>query len=119
MEKEEQRQDWHLEKAVMRSVEEDPELRRAEEEEHKRKFEAIENDDDPRGSEAEREREREVKRRNQNDHLDRGVDHPSDDARGTKKSTEDDGEHEQEKRQDSMIVNCLSEEVTVKSLNQK
>ena len=30
LKKEEQRQDRHLEKAVMRSVEEDPELRRAE-----------------------------------------------------------------------------------------
>ena len=36
------------EKAVMRSVEEDPEFRRAEEE-HKRKLVEIENDDGPRG----------------------------------------------------------------------
>ena len=52
--KEQQRQDRHLEKAVARSVEEDPALRPAEEE-HKRKLVEIENDDGPRWSEAERE----------------------------------------------------------------
>ena len=51
LQKKELRQDRHLEKAVMRSVEEDPELRRAEEE-HKRKLLEIEKDDGPRGSEA-------------------------------------------------------------------
>ena len=54
-----QRQDRHLEKAVLRSVEGDPELRRAEEEQ-KRKLVEIENDDGP----AEGEAEREAKRRN-------------------------------------------------------
>ena len=49
--KEEQRQDRHLEKVVMRSVEEDLELRRAEEG-HKRKLVEIENDGGTRGSEA-------------------------------------------------------------------
>ena len=58
------------------------------------------------GSEA----EREVKRRNQNDQLDRSIDHPRDDARGTKRKTEDEEEHEEAKRQDSMIVSCLREE---------
>ena len=46
--KEEQWQDRHLEKAVMRSVEEDPELMCAEEQ-RKRKLVEIENDDGPRG----------------------------------------------------------------------
>ena len=46
LKKEEQMQDQHLEKAVMRSVEEEPELRRAEEE-HKRKLVEVENDDGP------------------------------------------------------------------------
>ena len=36
-------------------------------------------------------------------------DHPSD-ARGTKRMTEDEGEHEEAKREDSMIVSCLREE---------
>ena len=71
LKKEERRQDRHLEKAVMRSVEEDTELWRAEEEQ-KRKLVEIENDDGPRGSE-----EREA----------RSKDHPSDDARGTKRRT--------------------------------
>ena len=48
LKKEEQRHDRHLEKAVMRSVEEDPELWCGEEE-HKRKLVEIENDDGPRG----------------------------------------------------------------------
>ena len=44
LKKVEQRQDRYLEKAVMRSVDEDPEHRRAKEE-HKRKPMEIENDD--------------------------------------------------------------------------
>ena len=54
LKKGQQRQGRHLERAVARSVEEDPALRRAEEE-HKRKLEDIETDDGPRGSEAQRE----------------------------------------------------------------
>ena len=50
LKKEEQWQDRHLEKAFVRSVSGDPELRRAEEE-HERKFVTYENDDGPRGSE--------------------------------------------------------------------
>ena len=49
-----QRQDWRLEKAVARSIQEGPALRRAEEE-HKRKLVEIENDDGPRVNEAVRE----------------------------------------------------------------
>ena len=49
----EQRRDRHLEKAVMRSVSDDPELNRAEEE-HNRKLAEFENDNDLRESEAER-----------------------------------------------------------------
>ena len=48
LKKEEQRQGRHPEKAVARSVEEDPALRRAAEE-HKRKLEDIETDDGLRG----------------------------------------------------------------------
>ena len=48
LKKEEPRHDRHVEKAVMRSVEEDPALRCAEEE-HKRNLVEIENDDGPRG----------------------------------------------------------------------
>ena len=57
LKKEEQRQDRHLEKAVMRSVDDDPELRRAKEE-HKRKLVEIKNDDGPRGNESEEEEPR-------------------------------------------------------------
>ena len=57
-------------------MEEDPELKRAEKE-HERKLVEIENDDGPTGSEP-----------------DQSMDHPSDDARGTKGKTEDEGEHE-------------------------
>ena len=61
LKKEEQRQDRHFEKAVMRSVDDDPELRHAEEE-HKRKLAEIENDDNPRGCEGEREaKKRQIK----------------------------------------------------------
>ena len=66
------------------------ELRRAEEE-HERKLVEIESDGGPRGSEA----EREVKRRNQDDQQDQCMNHSSDDARGTKRKTEDEGEHEE------------------------
>ena len=58
LKKEEQWQDRHLEKAVMRRVEEDPELRRAEEV-NKRKLVEIEKDDGLKGSEAERSEEEE------------------------------------------------------------
>ena len=51
----------------MRSVSDDPELSRAEEE-HKRKLLEIENDDGLRESEA----ERQAKKRNQDDHPDQG-----------------------------------------------
>ena len=88
----------------MRSVGDRPEQRRVEEE-HKRKLVEIENDDGPRGSEV----ERVVKKRNQNDQLDRSMDHPRDDSRGTKRKTEDKGEHAEAKRQDSMNVSCLRE----------
>ena len=54
-----------------------------------------------------RQREREVKTRNQHDHPSRGLDHLSDDARCTKRRTEDEGEHEEETRQDGKIVNLL------------
>ena len=64
-----------------------------------RKLAEIENDDGPRGSEA----GRDVKRRNPDDQPDQGMDHPSDEARGTKRKTEDEGEHEEAKRQDSMM----------------
>ena len=57
-----QRQDRHLEKAVARSVEEDPAFRLAEEE-LKRKLVEIANEDGSRGSVA----EREVKRQNQDE----------------------------------------------------
>ena len=50
---EEERQDRHLEKAVMRSVSSDPDLSRAVDE-HKRRLVEIENDDGPRGSDAEK-----------------------------------------------------------------
>ena len=52
--KEQQRQDRHMEKAVVRSVDEDLALRRAEEE-HKRTLVDIDSEDGPRGSVAERE----------------------------------------------------------------
>ena len=56
LEAEEQRQDRHLEKAVMRSVSSDPDPSRAEDE-HTRRLVEIENDDGPRGSDAEKTRE--------------------------------------------------------------
>ena len=55
LKKEEQRQDRHLERGDMRSVERDPELKRAEEE-HKRKLVEIENDGGPRERERGRKR---------------------------------------------------------------
>ena len=55
LKKEERRQDRHLEKGVMRSVGDDPELRRAEEE-HERELVEIENEDGPRGCEASRDK---------------------------------------------------------------
>ena len=61
LKKEEQRQDRHLEKAVMRSVSDDRELRRAEDE-HKGNLVKLENDGGPRGSEAEREVQRGTER---------------------------------------------------------
>ena len=114
LKKEEQSQDRHLKKAVMRSAEEDPELRHAEKE-HKRKLVEIENDDGSRGSDA----EREVKRRNQDDQPDQSMDHTSDKVRGTKRKTEDKGEHEEAKRQDSMIASCLREEELTRRDTQK
>ena len=104
LKKEEQTQDRHLERAVLRNVERDPELKRAEEE-HKRKLVEIENDDGPRESEA----EREAKMRNREDQPDQSMDHPSDNARGTKRKTENEREQEDAKRQDRMIMSCLSE----------
>ena len=62
--------------------EEDPEPRLAEEE-HERKLVEIE---------------------------DQSMDHPRNDARGTKRKTQVNGEHEEAKRQNSMIVSCLREE---------
>ena len=62
LKREEQRQDQHFEKAAMRGADDDPELRRAEEE-HKRKLLEIENDDGPRGSEGERDAKKEEPRR--------------------------------------------------------
>ena len=56
LKKKEQRQDRHLERADLRSVERDPELKRADEE-HKRKLVEIENDDGPRDTESGAERE--------------------------------------------------------------
>ena len=38
------------------------------------------------------------------------MDHPSDGARGTKRKTEDEGEREEAKRQDRMIMSWLREE---------
>ena len=105
LKKEEQRQERHLEKAVMRSVSDDPELSRAEEE-HKRKLVEIENDNGPRESEA----ERQVKKRNQDHHPDEDMDHKSDDVRSIKRKPEDEGEREDAKRQDNMIVSCSREE---------
>ena len=102
--KKQQRQERHLEKAVVRSVEVDSALRRAEEE-HKRKIVEIENEDGPRGSEA----ETELKRQNQDEQPDENMDHPSDDVRGTKKRQET-KENMRRKRQDGVIVSCLREE---------
>ena len=108
---EKQRQDRHFERAVMRSVSDDPELSRVEEE-HKRKLVEIENDDGPR----EREAERQAKKGNQDDHPDTGM------AWTTrvmtrvarKRKPEDEGECENAKGQDSMIVRCLREEKLTK-----
>ena len=77
---EQQRRDGHLEKAVARSVEEDPALRRAEEE-HKRKLAEIESDDGARGCEA----EREVKRQNHDEQTDQNMNQPGDDVRGIRR----------------------------------
>ena len=76
----------------MWSVEGYAELRRAEEE-HKRKLVEIENDGGPRGS---------------------AWTSSSDDVRGTKRKSEDDGERDDAKRQDSMVVNYLREEELTK-----
>ena len=83
LKKEEQRQDRHLEKAVTRSVSDDPELRRAEDE-HKRKLVEIDNEEGPRESEG----ERQVKKRNLDDQPDQSMDYQRDDVRGTKRKTE-------------------------------
>ena len=74
----------------------------------------IENDDGPRGSET----ERQVKEGSQDDHSDQGVDHASDDARGTQRKPEDEGERENAKRQDRMIVSCLSGEKSTRRRNE-
>ena len=66
----------------------------------------IENDDGPTGTET----ERQVKKRNQDDQSDQDLNHKSDDVRGTKRKSEDEGDRENAKRQDSMIVSCFSEE---------
>ena len=86
----------------MRSVEEDPALRRARGGANKRKLVENENGDGPRGSEA----EREVKRQNQHEQPDQNMDKPSDDVRGTKRKAEDEG-HVAARSQDGMIVSCV------------
>ena len=112
--REQQRQDRHLEKVVARRVEQDTALRGTEEE-HKRKFVVIENDDGGGGTEA----EREVMRQNQDEQPDQNMDQPSDDVTGTKREAEDEGEHEEAKRQDDMIVRCLlKEEVTRRDIHE-
>ena len=114
LKREQQRQDRHLEKVVARRVEEDTALRGTEEE-HKRKFVVIENDFGAGGSEA----EREVKRPNWDEQSDQNMDQPSDDVTGTKREAEDDGEREEAKRQDGMIVRCLlKEEVTRRDIHE-
>ena len=105
LKKEEQRQGRHHEKAVMRSVSDDPELCRAEEV-NERKLVEIETDDGSRESEA----ERQVKKRTHDDQPDQGMDHKSGDVRGTKRKPEDEVERDDAKRQDSKIVSCLREE---------
>ena len=105
LKKEQQRQDRQLEKAVARSVQEDPALREAEEE-HKRELVETENKDGPRLGEA----ETEVKRQNKDEQPDQNMDHPSDGVRGAKSTAEDKGEHEEAKREDGMIVSFLREE---------
>ena len=90
-------------------MEEDPELRRVEEE-HQRKLVEVENDDGSRESEA----EREAKRRNRDDQLDQSRDHPSDDAGDTKRKTEDEGKHEEANGKHSMIGSCLREKELTK-----
>ena len=69
-------------------------------------FLEIENDDGPRGSEG----ERNAKKRNQEDQTDHVMDRTGDDARGTKRKPEDEGEREETKRQDNMIVSSSREE---------
>ena len=105
LKKEQQRQDRQLEKAVARSVQEDPALREAEEE-HKRELVETENKDGPRQGEA----ETEVKRQDKDEQPDQKMDHPSDDVRGAKSTAEDEGEHAEAKREDGMIVSFLREE---------
>ena len=63
-------------------------------------------DDAPRGSET----GRQVKKWNQDDKSEQGMDHTIEEARGTKRKPEDEGEREDGKRQESMIVSCLSGE---------
>ena len=59
------------------------------------------------------------KRRNRDDQQDQSMDHPSDDARGTKRKTENEGEHEEAKGQDSMVVSCLRvEELTRREIHE-
>ena len=54
-----------------------------------------------------------MKNRNQDDQTYQNVDHPSVGARGTKRRTEDEGEREESKRQDSMIMSCLRDEAVM------
>ena len=64
----------------------------------------IEKDVGPRGSE----KERQVKKRSQDDQSDQDMNNKGDDVRGTKRIPEDDGDREDAKKQESMIVSCLS-----------
>ena len=51
-----------------------------------------------------------MKKRSHDDKSDQGMDHEIDDARGTKRKPEDEGEREDIKRQDRTVVSCLSGE---------
>ena len=51
-----------------------------------------------------------MKKRNQDDKSNQGMDHTIEDVRGMIRKPEDEGEREDVKRQESMIVSCLSGE---------
>ena len=100
--REQQRQGRRPERACARSIEEDPALKRAEEEQQ-RKLPEIKTDDGARWSEA----NGEVKRRTQDEKSEQDAGQSSGDAKGRKRKAEEEGEPEAARIEDATIVSWV------------